>query len=82
MVHCGQQDTKVLVSLEISITMLIVFRVVEPVVRVLIFSLITDQRDGNAVVKHLATSLLDSGIRHVIFTTYKRDHESESRTGM
>ncbi|EPE27451.1 MurD-like peptide ligase, catalytic [Glarea lozoyensis ATCC 20868] len=42
-----------------------------PVMRVLVFSLLTDQRDGAAVFERLAASLVGSGIEHVIFTTYE-----------
>jgi folylpolyglutamate synthase len=52
--------------------------VTSPIVQILIFSLITDQRDGNAVFESLTTSLVGSGIQHVIFTTYERDSQLES----
>jgi folylpolyglutamate synthase len=52
------------------------------VAQILIFSLITDQRDGAAVFERLATALAGSGVQHAIFTTYERDHDSDSRNSM
>ena len=48
----------------------------------LIFSLITNQRDGAAVFECLATSLAGSGIQYAIFTTYEPGHNSDSENGM
>ncbi|RQM07492.1 hypothetical protein DH86_00003006, partial [Scytalidium sp. 3C] len=48
-----------------------------PVVRLLIFSQITNERDDVAVFKQLATSLQGSEIRYVIFTTYNQGDGSE-----
>lgn len=50
--------------------------------RILIFSQITDQRDGAAVFQRLATSLTGSGIQYVIFTTYERDQDFDSGIGI
>ncbi|PVH86704.1 putative tetrahydrofolylpolyglutamate synthase [Cadophora sp. DSE1049] len=50
-----------------------------PVARILIFSLITDQRDAAAVFERLATSLASNGIQHAIFTTYERDQDTEAK---
>jgi folylpolyglutamate synthase len=47
----------------------------------LIFSQITDQRDGAAVFERLATSLVGSGIQYAIFTTYERGQDFDSRIG-
>lgn len=55
-------------------------RTMSPVTRVLIFSLITDQRDGGAVFQHLANKLVGGGIQHVIFTTYERTQDMSSHT--
>lgn len=44
--------------------------------------MITDQRDGSAVFEHLAKSLVGGGVQHIIFTTYKRDNNTESRNSM
>ena len=46
--------------------------------RMLIFSQISDQRDGAAVFERLATSLAGSGMQYVIFTTYERDQDFDS----
>ncbi len=59
-----------------------IFRITSPVARILIFSLITDQRDAAAVFERLATSLAGNGIQYAIFTTYERDQESESKNSM
>jgi len=48
----------------------------------LIFSQITDQRDDVAVFERLAASLRGSGLQYVIFTTYKRDKDSDSGIGI
>jgi folylpolyglutamate synthase len=48
----------------------------------LIFSQISDQRDGAAVFERLATSLAGSGIQYLIFTTYERDHDFDSGIGI
>jgi hypothetical protein len=48
----------------------------------LIFSQISDQRDGAAVFERLAASLAGSGIQYVIFTTYERDQSSNSGIGI
>jgi folylpolyglutamate synthase len=61
---------------------LITFRTTQPVARILIFSLITDQRNGAAVFERLATSLAGSEVQYAIFTTYERDQDSDSRNGM
>jgi folylpolyglutamate synthase len=61
---------------------LIKSRLNSPVRRVLIFSLLTDQRDSAAVFERLAASLVGSGIEHVIFTTYQHGDESDSRDSM
>lgn len=65
-----------------STTSVDIFRITSPVARILIFSLITDQRDAAAVFERLATSLVSSEIQHVIFTTYERDQDSESKNSM
>ncbi|KAI9726530.1 MAG: hypothetical protein M1834_009017 [Cirrosporium novae-zelandiae] len=46
--------------------------------RALIFSQISDQRNGSAVLECLANSLQQNGIRmqHVVFTTYKQTQDS------
>jgi hypothetical protein len=62
--------------------MLITFRTTSPVAQILIFSLITDQRDGAAVFECLATSLAHREMQYAIFTTYKRDQDSGSRNSM
>ena len=62
--------------------MLMFFRATSPVARILIFSLITDQRDGAVVFERLATSLAGSGVQYAIFTTYEQDQDSDSRNGM
>jgi len=53
-----------------------------PVTRILIFSQISDQRDGAAVLECLAKSLYRSGIpmQHVIFTTYEQTQENTSNS--
>jgi hypothetical protein len=51
-------------------------------VRMLIFSQITDQRDDIAVFERLANSLRGSGTQYVIFTTYKRDQDFDSGIGI
>jgi hypothetical protein len=61
--------------------MLINTRATLPVARVLIFSLISDQRDGTAVLKRLAASLYGSGIRYVVFTTYEHGQDSDAIMG-
>lgn len=48
----------------------------------MIFSQITDQRDGAAVFERLATSLVGGGIQYVIFTTYDRGQGLDSRIGI
>ena len=62
--------------------MLITFRTTSTVARILIFSLITDQRDRAAVFGRLATSLTGIQVQYAIFTTYERDQDSGSRNGM
>jgi hypothetical protein len=61
---------------------LITFRTTSPVAQILIFSLITDQRDGAAVFERLATSLAGSEVQYAIFTTYDRGQDSDSRNGV
>jgi folylpolyglutamate synthase len=58
------------------------FRITSPVVRMLIFSQITDQRDDAAVFERLANSLWGSGVQYVIFTTYKREQDFDSGIGI
>lgn len=53
--------------------------ITSPVARILIFSMITNQRDAAAVFQRLAISLASSGIQHVIFTTYALDHDAEAK---
>ena len=48
----------------------------------LIFSQISDQRDGAAVFERLATSLAGSGMQYVIFTMYERDQDFDSGIGI
>ena len=48
----------------------------------MIFSQITDQRDDVAVLEHLATRVVGSGIQQAIFTTYQRGQELSTQSGM
>ena len=54
-----------------------VFRNASPVTRVLIFSQISEHRDGAVVLEALARSLQerDARIHHVVFTTYQKSHD-------
>jgi folylpolyglutamate synthase len=61
---------------------LIIFRTTSPVARILIFSLITDQRDGAAVFERLANSLAGNGVQYAIFTTYGRNQDSDTNGRM
>ncbi|RFU26342.1 hypothetical protein B7463_g9997, partial [Scytalidium lignicola] len=52
-----------------------------PIVRILIFSQITTERDDVAVFKRLVTALRGSGIQYVIFTTYNQGNGSDRTIG-
>ncbi|KAH8787523.1 folylpolyglutamate synthase [Hyaloscypha sp. PMI_1271] len=53
-----------------------IHRTTSPIARVLVFSMITEQRDKAAVFERLAASLKGSSVQHAIFTTYERDHKN------
>lgn len=60
---------------------LTVARSSENAIRILIFNQISDERDGAVVLEHLAASLRDFPIQHVIFAGYDARQEFLSETG-
>jgi hypothetical protein len=50
-------------------------------IRILIFSQVSEQRDAKIVLERLATALSTIHIHHVIFTLYDPEQDFDSTTG-
>ena len=61
---------------------LMIFRIISPVARILIFSMITLQRDAVNVFELLTSSLASGGIQYAIFTTYEEGQDSKIHDGV
>ncbi|KAH8659373.1 putative tetrahydrofolylpolyglutamate synthase [Tricladium varicosporioides] len=75
----AHNEMSVIIAAEWFLEISKIQKITSSAARILIFSLITDQRDGAAVFERLATSLRGSGIQYVIFTTYERDLDPDPR---